>query len=98
MSKQPSIGIRTVWGSSAGSATTTPFAGGAFFFAPLSAAAAFSAASFLFAISASVSYLSSNAITFGIGCRSSLLTDILVALKASSSNSYLCIYSSAAAV
>lgn len=59
ISKQPSMGIKTVWGSSAGSATGAPFGGGAFFLATLSAAAAFSAASFLFAISASVSYLSS---------------------------------------
>jgi hypothetical protein len=73
-------------------------AGGAFFLAPLSAAAAFSAASFLFAISASVSYLSSKAITFGFGCKSSLLTDNFVALSASNSNSYLCNCSSAAAV
>jgi len=40
----------------------------------LSAAAAFSAASFLFECSASVSNLSSYPITFGVGSNSSLFT------------------------
>lgn len=87
-SKDPSTGIYRIWGSSAGSVAGAPFAGGAFFFAFLSAAAAFSAASFLLWISASVSSLSSYLITFGSGTNSSLMTDYFDSFKSSSSVNY----------
>jgi hypothetical protein len=54
----------------------------------LSAAAAFSAASFLFACSASVYNLSSYPITFGIASNSSLFTADLLMFKIYSSVSY----------